>query len=68
MDDNNKYIEIFFQETDEYLQTLNECLLALEKDPDDGPVLDEIFRAAHTLKGMAATMGYNNMAELTHHM
>lgn len=68
MNDNNKYIEIFFAETDEYLQTLNECLLELEKNPDDGSILDEIFRAAHTLKGMAATMGYNNMAELTHHM
>ena len=68
MDDNNKYIEIFFAETDEYLQTLNECLLELEKNPEDGSILDEIFRAAHTLKGMAATMGYNNMAELTHHM
>ncbi|MDR7869624.1 MAG: chemotaxis protein CheA [Tissierellaceae bacterium] len=68
MDDNNKYIEIFFQETDEYLQRLNECLLELERNPDDISILDEIFRAAHTLKGMAATMGYNNMAELTHHM
>ncbi|NLY47013.1 MAG: chemotaxis protein CheA [Tissierella sp.] len=68
MDDNNRYIEIFFAETDEYLQTLNECLLELEKNPGDGNILDEIFRAAHTLKGMAATMGYNNMAELTHHM
>lgn len=68
MDDNNRYIEIFFAETDEYLQTLNECLLELERNPEDSSILDEIFRAAHTLKGMAATMGYNNMAELTHHM
>lgn len=68
MDDNNRYIEIFFAETDEYLQTLNECLLELEKNPGDSSILDEIFRAAHTLKGMAATMGYKNMAELTHHM
>ena len=68
MDDTNRYIEIFFTETDEYLQRLNDCLLELEKNPGDNNVLDEIFRAAHTLKGMAATMGYKKMAELTHHM
>jgi two-component system chemotaxis sensor kinase CheA len=68
MDDNSKYRDLFFEETDEYLQTLNDCLLQLEKDPEDLSVLDEIFRAAHTLKGMAATMGYSTMSELTHHM
>ncbi|WFA07934.1 chemotaxis protein CheA [Tissierella sp. Yu-01] len=68
MDDNSKYRDLFFEETDEYLQTLNECLLELEKDPEDSSVLDEIFRAAHTLKGMAATMGYKTMSELTHSM
>lgn len=68
MDDTNRYIEIFFTETDEYLQRLNDCLLELEKNPGESDVLDEIFRAAHTLKGMAATMGYKKMAELTHHM
>lgn len=68
MDDNSKYRDLFFEETDEYLQTLNECLLQLEKDPGDSSVLDQIFRAAHTLKGMAATMGYTTMSELTHRM
>lgn len=68
MDDNFKYRDLFFEETDEYLQTLNECLLNLEKNPEDTEILDEIFRAAHTLKGMAATMGYKTMAELTHRM
>ena len=68
MDDTQKYRELFFEETDEYLQTLNDCVLELEKNPEDSSLLDEIFRAAHTLKGMAATMGYKTMTELTHRM
>lgn len=68
MDDTTKYRELFFEETDEYLQTLNECILELEEHPEEKGLLDEIFRAAHTLKGMAATMGYKTMTELTHSM
>lgn len=68
MDDTQRYRELFFEETDEYLQTLDDCVLELEKDPDNSSLLDEIFRAAHTLKGMAATMGYKTMTELTHRM
>lgn len=68
MDDNSIYRDLFFEETDEYLQALNEGILQLEKTPEDKSVLDEIFRAAHTLKGMAATMGYSTMSELTHSM
>lgn len=68
MDDVSKYRELFFEESDEYIQTLNDCLLELEKNPNEINIINEIFRAAHTLKGMAATMGYNTMAELTHHM
>ena len=68
MDDTSKYKELFFEETDEYLQTLNDSILELEKNPEEESVLEEIFRAAHTLKGMAATMGYNTMARLTHSM
>lgn len=68
MDDNSVYRDLFFEETDEYLQTLNECLLELEKNPEDTRVLDEMFRSAHTLKGMAATMGYQTMTDLTHRM
>lgn len=68
MDDNSIYRDLFFEETDEYLQTLNECLLDLEKNPEDTGVLDEMFRSAHTLKGMAATMGYQTMTDLTHRM
>lgn len=68
MNDNSRYLDIFFAETDEYLFRLNECVLELENNPEDTSLVDEIFRAAHTLKGMAATMGFNKMAELTHHM
>ncbi len=68
MDDTSKYRELFFEETDEYLQRLNENLLILEKETQNVQVMEEIFRAAHTLKGMAATMGYETMTELTHHM
>ena len=68
MDDNIKYRELFFEETDEYLQKLNENLLLLEKDDQSPEILEEIFRSAHTLKGMAATMGYTAMTELTHRM
>lgn len=68
MDDTAKYRDLFFDESDEYLKKLDDCLLQLEKTPDDNSILDEIFRAAHTLKGMAATMGYKTMTELTHRM
>src|SRR5690606_28253916 len=68
MNDNSRYFDIFFAETDEYLFRLNECVLELENNPEDTSLVDEIFRAAHTLKGMAATIGCNKMAELTDHM
>lgn len=68
MDDLQKYRDLFFEETDEYLQSLNENLLILEKDTESPGIIDEIFRSAHTLKGMAATMGYTTMTELTHNM
>lgn len=68
MDETQKYRELFFEETDDYLQSLNEHLLLLEKDTESVGTIDEIFRSAHTLKGMAATMGYTTMTELTHHM
>lgn len=66
MDDNSQYLELFFEEAEDHLQKLNECVLTLEQDPTDKGILDEIFRSAHTLKGMAATMGYTDMAGLTH--
>lgn len=66
MEDNSAYRELFFEETDENLAILNQEVLQLEQHPEDKQIIDAIFRAAHTLKGMAATMGYNTMAKLTH--
>lgn len=66
--DMNQYLEIFIEETKEHLQNLNQSLLQLEQNPEDSAMLNEIFRVAHTLKGMSGTMGYNKMAKLTHHM
>lgn len=66
MDDNSQYLDIFFEETDETLVQLNDLVLTFEQNPEDMVVLNEIFRAAHTLKGMAGTMGFNAMTEVTH--
>lgn len=68
MDDNNIYRTLFFEESDDHLQQLNDNVLALENNPSDLDLLNEIFRSAHTLKGMSATMGYDVMTELTHKM
>ncbi|TJX66291.1 chemotaxis protein CheA [Soehngenia saccharolytica] len=68
MDDNSKYKELFFEETEEYLQLLNDNMLRIEQNINDIDSLEEMFRAAHTLKGMAATMGYKSMTDLTHRM
>lgn len=68
MDDNSQYLDIFFEETDENLLKLNEWVLEFEKDPTDIKILNDIFRAAHTLKGMAGTMGFETMIEVTHHL
>lgn len=64
----NQYMEMFLDESHEHLQSLNDGLLGLEDNKEDLSVLNEIFRNAHTLKGMSATMGYNKIAELTHEM
>ncbi|MBB6601649.1 chemotaxis protein CheA [Bacillus sp. FSL M8-0266] len=66
--DVNQYLDIFLDESREHLQTCNEKLLDLEKNPTDLQLVNDIFRAAHTLKGMSATMGYADMAQLTHHL
>ncbi len=66
--DMNQYLEIFIEESKEHLQEMNSNLLYLENHPEDINVLNEIFRVAHTLKGMSATMGFNNTAHLTHEM
>lgn len=64
----NQYLEVFIEESKEHLQNCNEQLLELEKNPNDLNIVNEIFRSAHTLKGMSATMGYEDLANLTHQM
>ena len=64
--DTSQYLDLFIDETKEHLQSLNEHVLELEKDPDNADTVNEIFRAAHTLKGMAGTMGFARMQRLTH--
>ncbi len=64
----SQYLEVFIDESKEHLQTINEQLLELEKNPDDVSIVNEIFRSAHTLKGMSATMGFEDLANLTHQM
>lgn len=64
----NQYLDMFIDESTEHLQALNTNLLDLEKNPQDLKIVNEIFRSAHTLKGMAATMGYEDLASLTHQM
>jgi two-component system chemotaxis sensor kinase CheA len=66
--DVSQYLEIFLDETKEHLQSLNTEILNLEQDPENSDTINEIFRAAHSLKGMAGTMGYKRMQALTHDM
>lgn len=66
--DVSQYLEIFIDETKEHLQNLNTQILELEQDPENENTINEIFRAAHSLKGMAGTMGYKRMQTLTHDM
>jgi len=66
--DTNQYLEMFIEESKEHLQACNEHLLELEKNPANIAIVNEVFRSAHTLKGMSATMGYEDIANLTHKM
>ena len=66
--DVSQYLEIFIDETKEHLQTLSDQLMILETEPENMETINEIFRAAHSLKGMAGTMGYKRMQRLTHDM
>src|SRR5690625_1825736 len=64
--DTSQYLDVFIDESMEHLQTVNEEVLNLENDPENEDIIEKIFRAAHTLKGMSATMGFQNLANLTH--
>lgn len=66
--DVSQYLEIFIDETQEHLQDLSQHLMILEEEPENADTINEIFRAAHSLKGMAGTMGYKRMQHLTHIM
>ncbi len=66
--DVSQYLEIFIDESAEHLQTLSDCIMTLENEPDNKDTINEVFRAAHSLKGMAGTMGYKRMQQLTHDM
>lgn len=66
--DVSQYLEIFIDESSEHLQCLSDCIMTLEKEPDNKDTINEVFRAAHSLKGMAGTMGYKRMQHLTHDM
>ncbi|TWI57137.1 chemotaxis protein CheA [Halalkalibacter nanhaiisediminis] len=65
---NSEYLDVFLDESQEHLQAINDNLLKLEQAPDDLSIVGEVFRSAHTLKGMAATMGFEDLAHLTHNM
>ena len=66
--DVGQYLEIFIDESSEHIQTLSDCIMTLEQEPDNKDTINEIFRAAHSLKGMAGTMGFKRMQHLTHDM
>ncbi|RRJ65376.1 chemotaxis protein CheA [Paenibacillus oralis] len=66
--DMNQYLSMFIDESNDHLQSLNEKMLELESSPDDISIVQVIFRSAHTLKGMAATMGFEDLSSLTHQM
>lgn len=62
------FLQVFIDESKEHLQACNEHLIKLEKDPENIAVINEIFRSVHTLKGMAATMEYGDLTNLTHQL
>ncbi len=66
--DTSQYLDIFLDESKEHLQNLSDQIMDLEQNPENMDTINEIFRAAHSLKGMAGTMGYKRMQTLTHDM
>ena len=66
--DVSQYLDIFIDESSEHIQTLSDCIMTLEQEPENKDTINEIFRAAHSLKGMAGTMGFKRMQHLTHDM
>ena len=66
--DTSEYMPMFLAESREHLEQLNLVIVRLEEDPKDQSTVEEIFRIAHSFKGMSATMGFAKIAELTHNM
>lgn len=66
--DMSKYKGMFISETKEHLQTMNQLIISLEKAPNDQEHIDALFRVAHSVKGMAASMGYHDIADLSHRL
>jgi two-component system chemotaxis sensor kinase CheA len=66
--DMSKYIKMFVSESQEHLQKMDGLLLALEKNSEDRGAIDTLFREAHSLKGMSASMGYEELAKVSHRM
>lgn len=66
--DVSQYLSVFLDEAKEHLQSLNDNIMILEQDPENEDCINEIFRSAHSMKGMAGTMGYTRMQNLTHDM
>ncbi|MCR5670971.1 MAG: Hpt domain-containing protein, partial [Butyrivibrio sp.] len=66
--DVSQYLSVFLDEAKEHLQSLNDNIMVLEGDPENEDCINEIFRSAHSMKGMAGTMGYTRMQNLTHDM
>jgi len=64
--DMSRYKKIFMEESREHLNKLNQLSLDLERNPDDMEVVNAIFREAHSVKGMSASMGFESISELTH--
>lgn len=64
--DASEFKDVFAAEAHEYIQALNQDLLRLESNPNDRAALNDMFRAAHSLKGMSGTMGYQELADFTH--
>jgi two-component system chemotaxis sensor kinase CheA len=67
--DTNEYAQLFLTESREHITAVNQALLELERGanrPEAAGAVDSIFRAVHTIKGMAGAMGYTGVAELSH--
>jgi two-component system chemotaxis sensor kinase CheA len=61
-----KYRNLFLEEATEHLAEMSRALLVLEKSPDDGEAIDLVFRMAHSIKGMAGSLGYDSITEVSH--